>query len=127
MQPNSSLNPHDRFPLRTLSFAVLAWLTACGTGAHADAISNDVKMEVTERGFEPKDIHVRMGKPVTLSITRKTNDTCANEIVIDEPAVHVKLPLGEVVRVSFTPTKSGTLRFGCAMQKMIGGVIRVEP
>jgi hypothetical protein len=30
------------------------------------------------------------------------------------------------VRVSFTPEKSGQLKFGCAMDKMISGTITVE-
>ena len=39
--------------------------------------------------------------------------------------VRAKLPLNQAVTVTFTPQKSGKLKYGCAMQKMIGGVITV--
>ncbi len=104
--------------------ALLSTIVACSAGA--DAVSNKVQMVITVGGFEPKDITVKAREPVVLTITRKTNDTCANEIVIDEYNINTKLPLNTPVTVSFTPTKSGSLRYGCAMKKMIGGVITVR-
>jgi plastocyanin domain-containing protein len=88
--------------------------------------AQEVKMTVTENGFEPANVKVKKGEPVTLVITRKTDATCATEIVIDEHKVHTKLPLNETVKVTFTPNKSGKLKYGCAMGKMIGGVLTVE-
>jgi plastocyanin domain-containing protein len=82
-------------------------------------------MAVTDRGFEPQNLRVKKGEPVTLIITRKTEATCATEIVIDEHKINAKLPLNQPVTVTFTPTKSGELKYGCAMKKMIGGVIKV--
>ncbi|MFT3925796.1 MAG: cupredoxin domain-containing protein [Myxococcales bacterium] len=89
-------------------------------------VQNRVEMTVTEHGFEPQNVRVKSGEPVTLVITRKTDSTCATEIVIDEYGVNTKLPLNTAVTLSFTPKKSGMLKYGCAMQKMIGGVIKVE-
>lgn len=97
----------------------------CGAGAEA-AVTNKVQMSITDAGFEPKDITVRMGEPVVLTITRKSKDTCATEIVIDEYNINTKLPLNQPVTVSFTPKKTGTLKYGCAMSKMIGGVITIK-
>jgi plastocyanin domain-containing protein len=85
-----------------------------------------IEMAVTEKGFEPATVKVKKGEPVTLVITRKTDATCAKEIVIDEHKVHTKLPLNKAVKVTFTPSKSGELKYGCAMGKMIGGVLSVE-
>jgi plastocyanin domain-containing protein len=99
-------------------------LSACSAGAEGP-IANRVEMTVTDKGFEPQNIRVKKGEPVTLIITRKTDTTCATEIVIDEHKVNAKLPLNQPVTVSFTPQKSGKLKYGCAMQKMIGGVITV--
>ncbi len=109
---------------RGLQAALLGLLVACSAGA--EAVSNNVQMLVTDHGFEPKDITVRMGQPVTLTITRKNKETCATEIVIDEYGINTKLPLDKPVTVSFTPKKSGTLKYGCAMSKMIGGVITIQ-
>ncbi len=89
-------------------------------------VQNRVEMKVTERGFEPQNVRVKSGEPVTLVITRATDSTCATEIVIDEYGINTKLPLNTPVTVSFTPKKSGMLKYGCAMQKMIGGVFKVE-
>jgi plastocyanin domain-containing protein len=111
-------------PLIALSLVLAA---GCSGGASkAQLADGPVEMEVTESGFVPANIKVKKGKPVELLITRKTDATCAKDIVIDEPKVNTALPLGKQVRVSFTPTVSGQLKFGCAMDKMIGGIITVE-
>lgn len=102
---------------------------ACTAGAEAEpelVPKNKHELAITLKGFEPANIAVKAGEPVTLIITRKTNDTCANEIIIDEPKVNVKLPLNQAVTVTFTPKKTGELKYGCAMNKMIGGVISVR-
>lgn len=85
-----------------------------------------IEMSVTEKGFEPEVVKVKKGEPVTLVITRKTDKTCATEIVIDEEKISTKLPLNKAVTVSFTPKKAGDMKYGCAMGKMIGGVLKVE-
>jgi plastocyanin domain-containing protein len=97
----------------------------CG-GTASQAQSGTIQMTVTEAGYEPDRIKVKKGVPVTLVITRKTDATCAKEIVIDEHKVNVKLPLNQAVTVKFTPSKSGELKYGCSMDKMISGVIVVE-
>ena len=87
--------------------------------------SQEVAMQVTERGFEPALVRVARDETTTLVVTRKTERTCAREIVIDELGIRENLPLGEAVRITITPTRSGPMKFGCAMQKMIGGVLDV--
>jgi plastocyanin len=62
-----------------------------------------IEMSVTEKGFEPDVVKVKKGEPVTLVITRKTDKTCATEIVIDEEKISTKLPLNKAVTVTFTP------------------------
>jgi plastocyanin domain-containing protein len=107
--------------------SVLAMVGALGLPAAAHAGKPRViELSVTDKGFEPTPVKVKKGEPVTLVITRKTDATCATEIVIDDPKVKKALPLGTPVQVTFTPKKSGELKYGCAMQKMIGGVIHVE-
>jgi len=85
-----------------------------------------VQMKVTDKGFEPATVTVKKGEPVTLVITRTTEQTCATEIVIDDYGVNTKLPLNKAVTVTFTPKKAGDLQYGCAMGKMIGGVFKVQ-
>jgi plastocyanin domain-containing protein len=110
-----------------LALASLVTLTvaACSDAGAEGPVQNRVEMTITDKGFEPQNLRVKKGEPVTLIITRKTDTTCATEIVIDEYKIHTKLPLNQPVTVTFTPSKSGELKYGCAMKKMIGGVIKV--
>jgi plastocyanin domain-containing protein len=85
-----------------------------------------VERKVTAKGFEPDAVAVKKGEPVTLVITRTVERTCATEIVIDEHNIKTKLPLNKPVTVTFTPSKAGELKYGCAMNKMVGGVLTVQ-
>jgi plastocyanin domain-containing protein len=92
----------------------------------AEAKGKTVTMTVTSKGFEPAVVEVKKGEPITLVITRKTDTTCATDIVIDEVGIKQALPLNTPTKVTFTPTKSGELKYGCAMDKMVGGVLKVQ-
>ena len=83
-----------------------------------------VEMQVTEDGFVPAKIKANKGEKLRLVITRKTDRTCATEIVIKEAGINTKLPLGKTVTVEVTPKKSGELKYACGMD-MITGVIFV--
>lgn len=89
-------------------------------------LGQTVEMKVTDKGFEPASLTVKKGEPVTLVITRMTDKTCATDIVIDEAGINAKLPLNKAVNVTFTPKKAGELKYGCAMNKMVGGVLSVQ-
>ncbi len=85
-----------------------------------------IVMSVTEKGFEPSKITVAKDQPVTLIVTRKTEATCASELLIAGTDINVPLPLGQPAEIRWTPTKSGAVKFGCAMDKMVSGVLIVE-
>jgi plastocyanin domain-containing protein len=84
-----------------------------------------IDLAVTEKGFEPDKIEVKKGEPVHLVVTRKTDATCATELVIQDQGVRKELPLNKPVSVDFTPQKSGEVRYACGMG-MIGGVLLVQ-
>lgn len=84
-----------------------------------------VEMAVTSDGFVPAQLRVKAGQPVRLVITRKTERTCATQIVIKDYHIQQPLPLNQAVEISFTPTRAGTVRYACAMD-MIAGVLTVE-
>jgi plastocyanin domain-containing protein len=83
------------------------------------------EISVTGEGFVPANIKVQKGQKVRLVVTRKTERTCATEIVIRDQGINQKLPLNKPVTIEFTPTKSGPLRYACGMD-MVSGVIVVE-
>jgi plastocyanin domain-containing protein len=83
-----------------------------------------VEMQVTNEGFVPAQVKVKKGEKVRLLITRKTDRTCATEIVIKDYGINKPLPLGKQVTVELTPKGSGEIHYACAMN-MIGGVLFV--
>jgi plastocyanin domain-containing protein len=88
--------------------------------------SGKIAITLTEKGFEPTPIQVTKGQPITLQVTRKTDQTCATELTIPEYKIDQKLPLNQMVEISFTPQKSGDLEYGCAMDHMVKGVLQVR-
>ncbi len=83
-----------------------------------------VDMSVTEDGFVPAKVKALRGEKLRLVVTRKTDRTCATEIVIPNYQINAKLPLNKPVTVELTPKASGEIRYACGMD-MIAGVILV--
>lgn len=95
-------------------------------GTANEASARVIKLEVTENGFEPSPIKLKKDEPVDLRVTRKTDKTCATELVMKDYNIDTELPLNQEVSIRFTPSKSGTLKYGCAMGQMISGRFVVE-
>jgi plastocyanin domain-containing protein len=95
------------------------------TTPDASNASNRVAIEVTEEGFVPAVVNVRAGQPVTLVVTRKTEKTCATELVMKEHNINQPLPMNQPVEITFTPAQSGDLPYACAMD-MIKGTVHVD-
>jgi plastocyanin domain-containing protein len=110
-------------PTIALLVAAALALAACGGGAPRPG--EPVKITVTRNGYEPWRVQARKGVPLTLVVTRTTDETCATEVVLPEYGIDRKLPLNEPVTITFTPDRTGELRYACAM-KMFQGVIDVR-
>jgi len=104
---------------------LLAALPALSADQAKPAAGATVAVKVTADGFEPDKVPAKKGQPLTLVVTRTTDKTCATEIVMKEYGINTPLPLNRPVSVTFTPSKSGQVRFACAMD-MIGGVVVVQ-
>jgi plastocyanin domain-containing protein len=81
-----------------------------------------VEMQVTEDGFVPAKIKAAKGEKLRLVITRKTDRTCAKEIVIKDAGVNQPLPLEKAVTVEVTPKSSGEIKYACGMGHITGVV-----
>jgi plastocyanin domain-containing protein len=81
-------------------------------------------VEVTDKGFEPANLKLKAGVPAKVTFVRKTDATCAKEVVIKEYKINRKLPVNEPVTVEFTPRK-GEFTFAYGMD-MIKGKLIVE-
>lgn len=85
-----------------------------------------IELSVTEKGYEPSPVSLKKDEPVKLVVTRKTEQTCATELVMKDYGINTPLPLNTPVEIAFTPNKTGTLTYGCAMGQMISGAFMVE-
>lgn len=112
-----------------LLLAGVAATSACSQPSEAQkSPPARIAIDVTERGFEPATIKVRKGAPVTLVFDRKTDATCAKDIVIhvdDKQTIAKHLPLRQPVEVAVTFPRAGTLTYACSMD-MIKGEIFVQ-
>lgn len=91
--------------------------------APAAGATNVVEMTVDGSGFHPDRIAAKAGEPITLAITRTTDETCGTEIVIASMGVNTKLPLNERVEVTVTPGEKGEIAFACGMDMMKGTIV----
>jgi plastocyanin domain-containing protein len=85
-----------------------------------------VALRVTAEGFEPASVTLKAGEPVKFVVTRTTDETCATDLLIDGTDIKLALPLNAPVEAAWTPSKAGKVKFGCAMDFMVGGVLVVE-
>lgn len=93
-------------------------------GALAASQARTIEIAVTQNGFEPARVRVTKGEPLKLIVTRKTEDTCAKQIVISDENIKADLPLNKPVTLSFTPKRTGEITYACGMN-MITGVLEV--
>jgi plastocyanin domain-containing protein len=89
----------------------------------AEQTPTEYAIVVSEEGFEPAETRIPQGRPVTLVITRKTDKTCATEIVFPSLGKRYALPLDQPVRVALGPQKAGTVSYVCGMNMLGGKVI----
>ncbi len=80
---------------------------------------------VTDTGFTPGTITVPAGQPVTLVITRKTDQTCAKDVVFPEQRIRKPLPLDQAVQIALPASPKGEIQYRCGMD-MISGKIVVQ-
>jgi plastocyanin domain-containing protein len=85
-----------------------------------------IELKVTEDGFQPGNVTLKKGEPVTFVVTRITDATCATELLIADTDIKADLPLNKPVEIAWTPTKAGPVKFGCAMDMMVSGLMLVE-
>ncbi|MBN8538957.1 MAG: cupredoxin domain-containing protein [Pseudobdellovibrionaceae bacterium] len=92
-------------------------------GATNESSSQNIKVQVTERGFEPSEIKVKAGSHVVLQVTRTTDLTCATQIQIKELKIKKDLPLNKEIKVDLGLLKKGDIRFACGMNMVSAHVI----
>lgn len=82
-----------------------------------------VEIEVTKEGFKPSAVEIAVGAPVDLVFVRRTDETCAKEVVVPSVNARKALPLNQPVSIRLPPTKAGTLTFVCGMNMLKGSIV----
>jgi plastocyanin domain-containing protein len=98
-------------------------VVASGCASGPEGGMKEIQVAVTDNGFEPKEIRVKEGDDVTLVVTRRTDQTCATEIVVAGGKARVTLPLDQPVRVALGTVDSGGVKFACGMGMLEGAVV----
>ena len=81
------------------------------------------EISVGTKGFDPPVVEVEAGQSVTLVFTRRTEETCATEVVIPSEDLEVALPLNEPVEITLEPARKGDIAFLCGMNMLRGKVV----
>ncbi len=106
--------------------AVLAFVAAgCSKGSQTKDAAGEsrVSVAVTDSGFVPASVTVPAGTPVTLVFTRKTDQTCAKEIVFAEQGIRKELPLDQAVEINLPASEKHELNYTCGMSMISGKVV----
>jgi plastocyanin domain-containing protein len=82
-----------------------------------------VTVALTEKGYEPTNLHLRRGVLAQVTFMRKVSATCGTQIVLPDFEIKRDLPLNVPVLVEFTPQKSGTFSFTCGMGMLRGSLV----
>ena len=90
-------------------------VTTAGTAAR-------VAIRVDAQGYHPTNVAVRAGQPVTLVVTRTSDEGCGQQIVFPSLNIRRDLPLNQAVEIAITPA-AGTMAFTCGMGMMRGSVV----
>jgi cobalt-zinc-cadmium efflux system membrane fusion protein len=115
----------DRLGLRESgsSAPITASSPAASGPAGANAGTQEAKVLVTEKGYEPAKLTVRAGEPARITFVRTTDNTCGTEVVFPSLNIRRPLPLNEPVVIEFTPRESGEIGFVCGMNMLRGSVV----
>jgi plastocyanin domain-containing protein len=129
---NARPRPLFHLPL-ALACVMALGLVGCGgtppAEEHAEAPAaiavqeGVVEVTVDGAGFHPDRIAAKAGEPITLALTRTTDETCGTEIVIASLGIEQKLPLNERVEVTVTPGEKGEIAFACGMDMLKGAIV----
>ena len=82
-----------------------------------------IEVAVTKEGFVPAAITVDAGAAIDLVFTRRTDATCAKEVVIDAVKARRQLKLNQPVTIRLPPLPKVSISFVCGMNMLRGAVV----
>lgn len=106
------------------------WL-AVGSGPalvrrrHRAELSNTVQVRRirVKGGYQPAEVHVDAGRPVSLIFFREETTLCSEHVVFPDYGISVSLPPFAPVRVDLPAGEPGAHAFTCEMQVLRGTLV----
>ncbi len=100
-----------------ITVTCLASLNACSKSSAATTPPASAALEVVadEHGFTPSQVTLPVGSPGKIRFTRKSDKTCATEVVFPELGLRKVLPLDQAVEIEIPTSAARTLSFTCGM------------
>lgn len=99
-------------------------VSAAQAGGNGQAV-NEVTISIEAAGYNPNNVTVKAGSPVTLRLTNNGGGGCTQAFTIPSLGIRKIIPLGTSDTIAFTaPSEPGQLPFMCSMG-MFRGTIKV--
>jgi cytochrome c oxidase subunit 2 len=100
--------PRMKYVLST--FFLLLLLVFSGTGGGAQTAPRRIEIHAKRFSFQPSEITVSKGEPVTLALT---SEDVNHALVIPGLKVNAPISKGHVTEITFTPDKAGDFNGKC--------------
>lgn len=121
------------FSAAILSTVTLVGLAGCGTDKPASGGAatmttaadgtREMKITVSEKGYDPAALSAPAGQKVRLTFTRVSDEGCGQQVAFPSLNIKKDLPLNKPVSVDLTMPASGNLGFTCGMGMYKGSVV----
>lgn len=102
---------------------LLAGQVVEATLANASVPAAAPTVEITEQGFVPPSTRVAAGPGAAVTFIRRTDNTCAKEVVFPELKVRKPLPLNVPVKIELPTGFKGELDYVCGMNMLHGKLV----
>lgn len=74
-------------------------------------------------GYQPATITVPNGKTSTLTFTRKDQNSCLEDVIMEDFKVKQFLPMNTPITITISPSRPGTYGIHCGMNMFHGKII----
>lgn len=81
------------------------------------------EISVAAEGFVPSRVELRSGVPSELVFTRRSDKTCATEVVVPALQIRRALPLNVPVTIAVPAQPAGEVTFACGMNMLRGAIV----